>query len=109
MTIRLPSRLSWKLLVGILPPVVLAVSGIVWLQYSAARIVIRKAIDNEMRLKAVSATSAIDDLLAQRFRDLLTLSENSLIADYYRNVDFKLLAEAEAYRKELARYLKSFA
>src|SRR6185312_5983323 len=102
-------RLSWKLLAAILPPVILAVSGIVWLQYSLARRELLTAVDRQIRGLAQAAAEDIDDLLEQRRRDLLTLSESPLIADYYRNVDYGLLDEAESYRKELERYLGNFA
>src|SRR5208282_2331556 len=48
-------------------------------------------------------------LLDQRYNDLLTLSESPLIADYDRNIDFKLSDEAETYRKELERALNRFS
>lgn len=106
---RLPSRLSWKLLLAIVPTVVLAVSAIVWLQYSAARREILGSINKEMGLLAQETARDIDELLSQRYQDLLTLSETPLIADYYHNVDFSLLDEAETYRKELQRYLARFS
>lgn len=105
----LSSRLSWKLLGAILPCVVVAVSVIVWLHYAAARREILSAVDREINFLAQRAASDIDDLLRQRRRDLLTLSESPLFADYYRNVDFRLLEEAESCRVELERYLENFA
>ncbi len=45
MKISLPSRLSGKLLAAILPPVILAVGGIVWLQYNLARAEILREIN----------------------------------------------------------------
>lgn len=104
-----PSRLSRRLLAAILPPVLLAVSGIVWLQYHMARREILGAINKEADSLAQRLSTDVDDLLDQRRRDLLTLAETPLIADYYRNVDFGLLDEAGAYRKELERYLQNFA
>jgi C4-dicarboxylate-specific signal transduction histidine kinase/ActR/RegA family two-component response regulator len=109
MRFRAPSRLSWKLLSAILPSVLLAVSGIVWLQYHMARREILGAINKETAALAKRLSSDIDELFAQRRRDLLTLAETPLIADYYRNVDFGLLDEAGAYRKELDRYLQNFS
>jgi len=109
MNVRLPARLSWKLLVAILPPVFLAVCGIVWLQYNLARREMLTAIDQQIRFLAQKKAGEIDRLLDQRTRDLQTLAETPLIADYYRNVDFQLRDEAEAYRKELERYLARFA
>jgi signal transduction histidine kinase len=106
---RRPMRLSWKLLAAILPPVILAVSGIVWLQYNLARREMLGAINQQIRLLAQTTAGNIDDLLDQRFRDLFTLSETSLITDYYHNSDFKLRDEAETYRRELQRYLRNFA
>lgn len=106
---RSPSRLSWKLLLAILPPVALAVTLIVWLQYDFARREFLGSIDKEMRMLAQRTGENIDDLLEQRYRDLFTLSESPLIADYYRNVDFGLKDEAESYRRELERYLGNFA
>ena len=109
MKLRLPSRLSWKILAAILPPVILAVSGIVWLQYNLARREMLSSIDRQIRFLAHSTASDIDELLDQRYRDLFTLSETPLIADYYHNIDYRLLDEAETYRKELERYLGNFA
>lgn len=106
---RLPSRLSWKLSAAILPPVVLAVSGIVWFQYQLAREQILTAIDRQIHFLAQKTAGDVDGLLDQRYRDLFTLAETSLIADYYRNVDFRLTDEAAAYRQELDRYLRNFA
>ncbi|MBI3288317.1 MAG: response regulator [Elusimicrobia bacterium] len=105
----MPGRLSWKLLVAIIPPVVLAVSAIVWLQYAQARREILSAIHKEMSFLAGVTAGTIDGLADQRAHDLLTLSETSLIADYYRNRDFQLHDEAESYRKELERFLANFA
>ena len=104
-----PSRLSGKLLAVIIPAVVLGVSGIVWFQYRLARREILSAIDRDMRLLAQRTGGTIDELLDQRYRDLFNLSETPLIADYYRNVDFQLLDEAEVNRKELQRYFDNFA
>ncbi len=104
-----PSRLSWKLLAAILPPVLLAVSAIVWLQYHLARREILGAINKETAALAKRLSSDIDELFDQRRRDLLTLAETPLIADYYRNVEFGLLDEAGAYRRELERYLQNFS
>jgi len=104
-----PSRLSPKLLAAILPPVVIAVSAIVWLQYTAARREILGSINKEMGLLAQETAGNVDDLLDQRYRDLMTLSDTPLITDYYHNVDFSLLDEAETYRKELQRYLARFS
>jgi signal transduction histidine kinase len=107
--IRLPARLSWKLLTAILPPVILAVSGIVWLQYNLARREMLNSIDRQIRFLAQRTAGDIDELLDQRYRDLFTLSETPLITDYYHNIDYHLLDEAETYRKELQRYLGNFA
>lgn len=104
-----PGRLSWRLLAAILPPVIAAVSVIVWLQYQAARRQILGAIDREIRFLSQRAAQEIDGLLLQRRRDLLTLSEIPVITYYYRNVDFQLHDEAESYRAELERYLLNFA
>ncbi len=107
--LRTPASLSWKLLAAILPPVFLAVSSIVWVQYIMARREILGAINKETGALAKRLSSDIDEIFAQRRRDLLTLTETPLIADYYRNVEFGLLDEAGAYRKELARYLHNFS
>ncbi len=109
MRLRLPARLSWKLLIAILPPVIVAVSGIVYLQYNLARRELLTAINRQIGFLAQRTAGDIDELLDQRYRDLFTLSETPLLADYYRNVDYRLLDEAETYRKELERYLGNFA
>lgn len=109
MRFRPPARLSWRLLAAILPPVVLAVSGIVWLQYHLARREILGAIDKETASQARRLAADVDELFDQRRRDLLTLAETPLIVDYYRNLEFGLLDEAGTYRKELERYLRNFS
>lgn len=109
MGLRLPFRLSWKLLVALLPPVFAVVGGIVWLQYNLARREMMTEIDQQIRFIAQKKAGEIDLLLDQRSRDVQTLAETPLIADYYHNVDFQLRDEAEAYRKELERYLARFA
>ena len=106
---RLPDRLSRKLLTAILPPVILALSGIVWLQYNLARREMLTSIDRRINMLAQRTAGDIDELLVQRYRDLFTLSETPLISDYYHNVDYGLLDEAESYRKELERSLGNFA
>src|SRR5258708_3901280 len=105
----LPKKLSAKLLLAILPPVCLAVCSIVWLQHNAARAEILGAIKKEIGLLAARTADNIDEQLDQRQRELFTVSDSPLIGDYYRNVDFKLLDEAEAYRRELQRSLAQFA
>jgi C4-dicarboxylate-specific signal transduction histidine kinase len=105
----MPSRLTWKLLAAIIPPLLLAVSAIVWLQYHLARREILVAINKEAASLAKRLSTDVDELLDQRRRDLLTLAETPLIADYYRNVDFGLLDEAGSYRRELERYLQNFS
>lgn len=107
--LRPPSSLSWKLLAAILPPVLLAVSGLVWFQYVMARRELLGAINKEAASTARRLASEVDELFDQRRRDMLTLAETPLIADYYRNVDFGLLDEAGTYRKELSRYLGNFS
>jgi C4-dicarboxylate-specific signal transduction histidine kinase len=109
MILRAPSRLSWKLLAAIIPAVVLVVGAIVWLQYAMARKEISAAIDKETASIAQRLSMDVDDVLEQRRRDVATLAETPLIADYYRNVDFGLHDEAKTYRAELERYLKGFA
>lgn len=92
-----------------LPPVVLAVSAIVWIQYHRARTELLGAVDKEIRYLAQRTALSVDEQLHQSFRDLFTLAETPLIADHYRNVDFQLLDEAESYRRELERFLGNFA
>jgi C4-dicarboxylate-specific signal transduction histidine kinase/ActR/RegA family two-component response regulator len=109
MKTRWPTRLSWRLLLAILPAVVLGVTGIVWFQYRMARREILIAAREELRLVTSRTADNLDDLLDQRRRDLMTLAETPQIADYYRNEEFGLSDEAETYRRELERYLGRFA
>ncbi|MDE2490516.1 MAG: response regulator [Elusimicrobia bacterium] len=106
---RLPSRLSWKLLLAILPPVVLAVAAVVWWQYAAARRQMLASIHTEMDEIARRTADGVDEQIGERYRDLFTLSETPLIADYYRNVDYGLHDEADSYRLELGGYLRRFS
>jgi signal transduction histidine kinase len=108
MMFTMPSRLSWKLLLAIMPLVVAAVTVIVWLQYAAARRQLLGAITHEMNRIAREEASDIDRQIDQSSHDVQTLSETPLIADYYRNVDYSLLDEADTYRKELQGYLARF-
>ena len=109
MKVRFPESLSWKLLAGLLPPVLLGIGVSVFVQYSLARREILGEINQQIHFLAQRTAGNIDDLFDQRARDLLTLSETPLIADYYHNVDFSLRDEAETYRQELERYLGNFA
>src|SRR5213592_4145586 len=45
--------------------------------------------------------------LAQRENDLRTLAENAAIPNYFKNRTYGLTEEAEVYRRELERSLKS--
>jgi signal transduction histidine kinase/CheY-like chemotaxis protein len=103
------SRLSWNLLAVVLPAAILMVATLAWLQYGAARRQILHVVDDEMRLLAEKTAGNIDDLLDQRYRDLFTLSESPLIADYYRSVEFRLHEDAESYREEFEQHLRDFA
>ena len=103
------SKLSWNLLAVILPSAILMVAALAWLQYGAARRQILHVVDDEMRLLAEKTAGNIDDLLDQRQRDLFTLSESPLIADYYRSVEFHLRGDAKSYREELLQSLRDFA
>ena len=105
---RRSSSLSWTLLATILPAAILMVAAIAWLQYGAARRQLLSVVDTEMQLLAEKTAGNIDEQLDQRYRDLLTLSESPLIADYYRSVEFHLRDDAESYRGELEQYLRRF-
>ena len=67
--LRPPSSLSWKLLAAILPPVLLAVSGLVWFQYVMARREILGAINKEAASTAKRLASEVDELFDQRRRE----------------------------------------
>jgi signal transduction histidine kinase len=106
---RLPASLAWKLLFAIVPLVILVGSAIVLLQYNLARREMLTEINRQIVFLAQREAAQIDELLSQRYRDLFTLSETPLIDDYVHNIDYRLLDEAETYRKELQRYLGNFA
>ena len=106
---RLPRTISWRLLLAILPLVALGVGTIVWMQYLMTRRQILSEIHKEIRAVAERGARNIDDLLQQRRDDLFTLSETPLISDYYHNIDYQLLDEAETYRRELEQYLLHFS
>ncbi|MBI5208582.1 MAG: response regulator [Elusimicrobia bacterium] len=105
----MPRTLRWKLLLSILPLVVLGISAVVWTHYCLARAQMHAAIDKEFHGLAERLAGNIDALLRQRQDDLFTLAETPLIADYYRNVDFRLFDEARSYRQELEGYLLNFS
>lgn len=109
LSFRMPQTLRWRLLSIILPFVLLSGTALFWLQYRLAKTEILAAIDKDIRALAERTSVNVDQLLSQRRDDLFTLSESSLIVDYYRNVDFQLTNEAESYRRELERFLLGFA
>ncbi|MFI5360625.1 MAG: ATP-binding protein [Elusimicrobiota bacterium] len=103
------SRLSWNLLAAVVPTAILMVAVLAWLQYGAARRQILLVVDEEVGLLAEKTAANVDDLLAQRSRDLFTLADSPLIADYYRSVEFRLRDDSESYRAELEQLLRNFA
>lgn len=106
---KLPNKISWKLLLAILPLVAVGISAVVSMQYIMTRRQILPEIHKDIRAAAERGARTIDDLLRQRQSDLLTLSETPLIADYYHNVEYGLLDEARTYQRELERYFLHFA
>lgn len=105
----MPRSLRWKLLLTILPFVALAGSALFWFQYRLAKAEILAAIDANIRALSERTAGDLDRLLEQRRNDLFTLAESPLIPDFYRNVDFQLLNEAESHRRALERSFLSFA
>lgn len=89
-----------------------ALTGILLLGTSAfyiTKIYITRSLEKEISVSSQSAATGIAEFFKQRQNDLETISETSLLADYYNNVDYKLQAEAEQYRREAEQYFSRFA
>ncbi|MFH2203907.1 MAG: ATP-binding protein [Elusimicrobiota bacterium] len=76
--------------------------------YRAARTQIlsdvRKQVDGFAAITALS----LQGFFKQRLNDLDAVAESSLFRDYYKNKEYGLSEEAEAYRKDIAAYLLAF-
>ena len=111
MNIRLPKvmTLSRRFMLGVIP---VSLAGIILLGGSAfyyTKLHITKSVNKEIAAFSKGAAASVSAFFKQRENDIETLSESSLLADYYNNVDFGLAEEAGQYRLELERYFKSFS
>lgn len=103
------TSLTQRFMLGIIP---VSLGGIVLLGISAffvTKIYITRNVEREINIFSQGAASAVGSFFQQRRNDLATLSETSILADYYNNVDYGLAEEAGQYRKELGRYFRKFA
>ena len=104
-----PGALARRFMLGVIPA---SLAGMVLLGGSAfyyTRVHITKSVSKEMDAFSKGAASGVSVFFRQRENDLEALSETSLLADYYNNVDYGLSEEAGQYRGELERYFKSFS
>jgi len=104
-----PGALARRFMFGVIPA---SLAGIVLLGGSAfyyTRLHITKSVNKELNAFSKGAASGVSVFFRQRENDLEALSETSLLADYYNNVDYGLSEEAGQYRGELERYFRSFS
>ena len=111
MKIKIPriTNLAQRFMLGVIP---ISLAGIILLGVSAfyvTKIHITRSVGNEIRIFSQGVSSSVSNFFKQRQNDLETLSETSLLADYYNNADYGLTEEAEQYRQELERYFLKFA
>lgn len=80
---------------------------------SSAYLISKKHIVNNINKEIATlgrqAALALSDFFKQRIHDLETIAETPLLADYHTNLDFGLFQEAEAYRREMEKYLQRFS
>ncbi len=103
------TTLSQRFMLGVIP---VALAGILMLGTSAyyfTKIYITKSVEREIVVLSQSASASIASFFKQRENDLETLSETSLLQDYYNNADYGLTEEAEQYRRELELYFLRFS
>ncbi|MFA7009414.1 MAG: hypothetical protein WC204_11200, partial [Elusimicrobiales bacterium] len=105
MNLKLPkiTTLSQRFMLGVIP---VSLGGIVLLGISAfyvTKVHITRSVEKEIQIFSQGAAANVSGFFKQRENDLDTLSETSLLADYYNNADYGLKEEAEQYRLELSR------
>ena len=103
------TSLAQRFMLGVIP---VSLAGIVLLGASAfyvTRVHIIRSVEKEIEVFSQGASSGVSNFFKQRQNDLETLSETSLLADYYNNSDYGLTEEAEQYRQELAQHFLRFA
>ena len=103
------TTLASRFLLGVVP---VSLGGMVLLGASAfyyTRLHITKSVEKELAAFSKGAASGVEVFFEQRNNDAQTLSELSLLADYYNNVDFGLAEEAGQYLGELEKYFKRFS
>ncbi|HBW23664.1 MAG TPA: hypothetical protein DEF68_09860 [Elusimicrobia bacterium] len=102
------TSLAQRFMLGVIP---VSLAGIILLGVSAfyvTKIYITRNVEKEIKVFSQGAASSVAGFFRQRQNDLETLSETSLLADYYNNADYGLKEEAEQYRRELERYFLRF-
>ena len=104
-----PGTLARRFMLGVVP---VSLAGIMLLGASAfyyTRLHITKSVNKELSAFSRGAAASVSVYFRQRENDIETLSESSLLADYYNNVDYGLAEEAGQYRGELERYFTGFS
>lgn len=103
------SHIARRFLIQIIP---VSVAGIVVLGVSAYLVLkpyIIKNVEKEIDILSRESAQNISAFLTQIENDLEIISENPLLTDYYKNIDYDLLEEAEQYRQEIEQYFLRFA
>ncbi|MDD2806720.1 MAG: ATP-binding protein [Elusimicrobiales bacterium] len=101
--------LARRFLLGVVP---VSLAGILLLGVSAyyyTKRHITHSVNKELAAFSSGAAAGVSTFFRQRESDIETLSETSLLADYYNNVDYGLSEEAGQYRRELERYFGNFS
>lgn len=96
-------------MLGVLP---VSLAGMLLLGGSAfyyTKLHIAKSVGKELDTFSKGAATGVSAFFRQRENDIETLSETSLLADYYNNLDYGLTEEAGQYHRELERYFRKFS
>jgi len=68
-----------------------------------------RTVRQDIKTLGFEAAQSIANHLRQRSNDLDALTETPFFANHFNNVEFGLLQEAEAYRREIEKYLAAFS
>jgi len=106
----IPERrtLGRRLMLWVVP---VSLGGMVLLGVSAfyyTRLHITQSVNKELAAFSRGAAAGVGAFFRQRENDIEAISETSLLADYYNNLDYGLTEEAGQYRLELENYFKNF-
>src|ERR1044071_1274083 len=104
----LPS-IALKLLASIIPISLVGIFLTGLAAYHVTKPLILENVKKEVQKLGFEAAQSLSAFFKQRQNDLDQISESPLFNDYYNNLEFKLLQEAETYRTEIEDYLQKFS